>query len=75
LKLALRAVELTRGREPAMLDTLAAAYAETGRFAEAAQTARRALALAMEQNQASLAERIKARIALYEKSMPFRLPP
>ena len=75
LKLALRAVELTRGREPAMLDTLAAAYAETGRFADATQTARRALALAMEQNQASLAERIKARIALYQKSMPFRLPP
>ena len=75
VELAERAVELTGGREPAMLDTLAAAYAEAGRFAEATQTAGRALSLAMQQNQASLVEGVKARITLYEDGLPFRVAP
>ena len=39
VELAQRAVRLTGGREPDALDTLAAAYAEAGRFAEAVETA------------------------------------
>jgi len=50
------------------LDTLAAAYAEAGRFAEAVQAARQALILATE----PLAAELKARIALYEDQRPFR---
>ena len=46
VELAQRAVELSGGREPAILDTLAAAYAEAGRFPEAVKTAQRAAALA-----------------------------
>ena len=41
VELAQRAVQLSDGREPAVLGTLAAAYAEAGRFPEAVQTAPR----------------------------------
>ena len=46
VELARRAVELTGGREPAVLGTLAAAYAEAGRFSEAVEAAERAVSLA-----------------------------
>jgi pentatricopeptide repeat protein len=70
--LAERAAQLTGGREPQVLDTLAAAYAEAGRFDEAVQTARQALALALEANKTPLSENLKARIALYESRTPLR---
>jgi tetratricopeptide (TPR) repeat protein len=70
--LAERAVQLSGAREPAILDTLAAAFAEAGRFPEAVETARRALALANERNDQPLAEAVKARIALYEAKTPLR---
>ena len=72
VEFAQRAEELTSGREPAILDTLAAAYAEAGRFAEAVQTARKALELAEQQGKRPLAESIKAKIRLYEAGRPFR---
>jgi hypothetical protein len=50
------------------LDTLAAAYAECGRFADAVLTARRALVA----EQSAQADRIKERIRLYERHLPFR---
>jgi tetratricopeptide (TPR) repeat protein len=70
-----RAVELSGGREPAFLDTLAAAYAEAGRFPEATRTARRALDLANQQRDAQLAQALTSRIALYEARTPFRENP
>jgi tetratricopeptide (TPR) repeat protein len=70
--LAERAAELSGGRDAGMLDTLGAAYAEAGRFPEAVKTARRALALARQQNNQRQAEALKARIALYEARAPFR---
>jgi Flp pilus assembly protein TadD len=73
--LAERAAQLSGKREPVILDTLAAAYAEAGRFPEAVETARRALALATEQNQQPLAEALRARIALYEANTPYRGAP
>jgi tetratricopeptide (TPR) repeat protein len=71
VELAARAVKLSGAKDPATLDTLAAAYAEAGRFREAVQTARQALALATER----LAGDLKARIALYESKHPFRDTP
>ena len=56
-------------------DTLAAAYAEAGRFSEAVETARKALELATQQKEQSLAESIQKRIALYEAKTPFRDAP
>ncbi len=76
IELAERAAQLSDRREPAVLGTLAAAYAEAGRFPEAVQTARKALQLAAEQNKRPLAESIKAKIALYEAQTPYReMPP
>jgi tetratricopeptide (TPR) repeat protein len=66
VKLAVRAAQLAGTKDVPVLEALAAAYAETGRFTEAALTERRALALAP--NDAALA----ARAALYEKKQPFR---
>jgi len=62
------AVRLSGAKDRATLDTLAAAYAEAGRFPEAVQTARQGLALATE----LLADDLKARIALYESHRPPR---
>ncbi len=70
VELAQRAESLSDRREPAVLGTLAAAYAEAGRFSEAVQTARKALDLATEQNKPSLAESLKAKIRLYEAGTP-----
>jgi tetratricopeptide (TPR) repeat protein len=61
-----KAVQLSGDRDPAMLDLLAGAYAGTGRFADAAKTARRALALAEQRNNGQLVEVLKARLAYYE---------
>ena len=54
------------------LDTLAAAYAEAGRFSEAVKTARTALDLAVQQKQQPLADTLRTKIALYEAGKPFR---
>ena len=61
-----QAVKLSGGREPMILDLLGRMYAEDGRFADAARTARRALAAAVQQNNTRLAERLKAAVAAYE---------
>jgi tetratricopeptide (TPR) repeat protein len=73
VRFAERAVKLAGDQEPALLDTLAAAYAEAGRFPEAVETARRALDLAVGHQDQRLAEGLRARIALYEARTPFRV--
>jgi tetratricopeptide (TPR) repeat protein len=71
---AVRALELSGGKDAQALDALAAAYAEKGQFANAALTARRAQARAAQENQPALARDIGVRIALYEAGQPFRDP-
>jgi tetratricopeptide (TPR) repeat protein len=68
-----RAARLAGDQEAALLDTLAAAYAEAGRFPEAVETARRALDLAIGHGDQRLAEGLRARIALYEARTPVRV--
>jgi protein O-mannosyl-transferase len=70
--LATRAVQLTRSGNAATLDTLAAAYAETGRFSEALQFAQKALELA--QDNAALTSDIRAHIKSYQSGTPLRKP-
>ena len=70
--LATRAEELAPAGDPIVLDTLAAAYAETGQFVEAVTIANRALDLAVERRDESLANAIRTRILLYERNAPFR---
>jgi tetratricopeptide (TPR) repeat protein len=61
-----KAVELSGGQEPQSLEMLAAMYSEVGRFPDAARVARRALEPARRQNDNSLADTLRARIAYYE---------
>jgi tetratricopeptide (TPR) repeat protein len=69
--LARRAAQLSGGRDPAILDTLAAAYAEAGRFPEAVETAQRALSLASAAGNKPLADVLRSRIKLYQTGSPF----
>ena len=71
MRLAEQACELTQYEDPDKLDTLAAAYAEVGRFADAVATARRALRAADPKSQ--LAGEVRERLALYEAQQPFRV--
>ncbi|MCE5310811.1 MAG: tetratricopeptide repeat protein, partial [Acidobacteriales bacterium] len=73
--LARRAARITGGREPEVLGILAAAYAEVGRFSDAVETSRRAMAQATQQKRDPLAQALKDRIALYQKGVPFRETP
>ena len=57
---------------PGLLDTLAAAQAEAGRFDEAVATARRAAEQARELGQTELASDIDQRAALYRAQNPYR---
>ncbi len=72
VELAQRAAKLTDGRDLDVLDTLAAAYAEAGRFTEAVQTAEQALASASSQNSTELADTLRSRIKLYQAASPYR---
>ena len=74
VRLAERAVRLTGGRKPHFLDTLAAAYAEVGRFDQAIKTARQAYRLLRHTSVATTAEQVRSRIALYESGKPYRQP-
>ncbi len=72
MTLAERAARLTGGREAAVLDALAAAYAEAGRFPDAVRTAERALELARQQGNPALAVAVDARLASYRAGAPWR---
>ena len=72
VELAERADRLTQTSNPVIGATLAAAYAESGRFPEATKTARHALDLASSNQQAALAAGIRAQIALYDSGLPTR---
>lgn len=70
LALARRACEESKWQDPASIDTLSAAYAETGDFAEAVRTQERALRL----GNLSAQERpaYENRLLLYRDKKPFR---
>jgi tetratricopeptide (TPR) repeat protein len=63
--------EKTGKSNPKALDTLAAAYAEAGRFDEAAATAKRALAAAKAAGLAPLAATIEKRLTLYAQKKAY----
>jgi tetratricopeptide (TPR) repeat protein len=70
--LAQQANQLTGGENPIILCTLAAAYAETGRYDEATATARKALNQAEAQKNDGLADALKEEIKLFEAGLPMR---
>ena len=69
--LARHAISVAKVSAPELLDVLAAALAETGRFPDAESAASQAVALAS-QNQPALAAAIASRAALYRSGRPFR---
>jgi tetratricopeptide (TPR) repeat protein len=71
IELAEQAVQLSSGKDANYLRTLAAAYAEAGRFAEATEIARRALQAAQTQGNSILANTIRDETALYELGLPY----
>ena len=74
LRAAEKAFALTRGSDPAVLDTLGAAYAESGHFDKAADWARKGLDLARRTGQTALADALAERVRLYEAGRPHREP-
>ncbi len=74
VELAARADQLAGGENPVILHTLAAAFAETGRFAEAVETAQRALHLAEAQSNTKLAGQLQSELKLYQAGKPFHSP-
>ncbi len=73
--IASKVCELSGDSRVTGLDALAAAYAETGRYAEAAETARRAVELARSQGHADRTGPIQDRLRLYEAGRPYRDAP
>jgi protein O-mannosyl-transferase len=70
--LAQRAAQLSDGREPAILGTLAAAYAEARQFPKAIETAERAVALATSRGNTVLADKLRSQLKLYKAGSPYR---
>jgi len=70
--LAERVCRATRFRSSMCIDTLAAAYAEEGRFAEAVTTVTKATELAKASGKAQLAAEFDARREMYEVGAPYR---
>lgn len=73
--LAERADRLSGGEDLRARDTLAAAYAAAGRFAEAAALAESVHAQAQARGWRDLAEHVRARLELYRQNQPIRLGP
>jgi tetratricopeptide (TPR) repeat protein len=63
---------LTDNQRPSFLDTLAAAYAEVGRFEDAVRTAEKALSIARLQDLNKLADDLTQRLEQYRRKQPWR---
>jgi tetratricopeptide (TPR) repeat protein len=72
VELAERADHLTGNANASVSATMAAAYAEAGRFPNAVTTAERALQLAHNQGNRALADAIRAQFRLYQSGFPYR---
>jgi tetratricopeptide (TPR) repeat protein len=72
VELAQQAISLTGGREPLFFRTLAAAYAETGRFSDAIAVIQQGVALARIQGKIGLADLLQEDALLYRGQVPLR---
>ena len=75
LRLADEAARRTQRSQPEVLDTLAAAFARLGRFDEAVQTARQAMAILTAPGSQGKRQAIQARIEDYRQSKPYTAMP
>jgi len=74
VQLAEQAMRISGGRIPIIFRTLAAAYAENGRFSEAIQTGQRGIELANSRGNSGLATELQSNIVLYQERQPLRDP-
>jgi tetratricopeptide (TPR) repeat protein len=74
VELARQANALTGGENPIILHTLAAAFAEAGRYSEAVETAQHALRLAESQSKTGLAAQLHSEMKLYQAGSPYHGP-
>lgn len=72
LKIAEQVCRATEDKEARYLDTLAAAYAETGDFKNAVGSAEKAAQTALAASQKQVAADIQQRLHLYRKGQPYR---
>jgi len=72
IQLAQQADRLAGGKDPVFIRTLAAAYAESGRFNDAISAAQRALQLALAKGDQALASRLRMDLDLYRMNFPRR---
>ncbi len=72
VELARQANELTGGASPIVLHTLAAAFAEVGRFNDARQSVQKAIELAPAAGQKDLLGQLNDELKHYEAGLPFR---
>ena len=75
VRLAEQACELTLQREPQLLQTLAAAYAEAGRFADAVKTAEKARDLATADRLKDVVAKSAELLELFRAGKPYRTTP
>ena len=74
VELASRACQLTRNERAVFVGTLAAAYAEAGRFAEAIATAEKAAELASKAGDDALLQRNRELLEFYRAQKPYHEP-
>ena len=74
VQLAQEAMRISSRRIPLLFRTLAAAYAETGDFSKAIQTAQEGAELANSQGNPGLATELQGNISLYQEQRPLRDP-
>ena len=74
LRLATRIAKQTNEDEPTILDTFAAALASAGQYERAAKVATKAIKLARQRQNSSIAEKIESRLQLYRQSKPYQEP-
>jgi tetratricopeptide (TPR) repeat protein len=72
IELAQQLIRLSGGKDPTVLQTLAAAYSENGKFPEAVSTAQQALQLASTQTNTALVDDLGRQIKCYQAGLPFR---
>lgn len=72
VQLASEALRISARRIPILFRTLAAAYAETGEFSKAIQTAQQGVELANSQGNSGLASELQGNITLYQEQQPLR---
>jgi arylsulfatase A-like enzyme/Flp pilus assembly protein TadD len=75
LTLAQRACEIANYEDPGFLDTLAAAYATSGRFKEAVTTAEKAIQIIASGDNKKRIQKIQNRLDLYREQKPYRQLP